>query len=491
MRRLAFHVFRITLLLAGILLGAALVIALGDVLYSSSLRELRPWHREVLEGEFRASDADRVATFAAYRAGEDRLFAQVAALGARHFDPARDGVPSRYNPKGSPFAARLDRDWNRSYALEARPQKAVALLLHGLSDSPYSLRSIALALQANGVTAYGLRLPGHGTLPGELDRADWPDWAAAVKMTLADLRRMHPGVPLYVVGYSTGAALALQAAIDAIEGGRPDELPRRLFLISPALGVSPFARLANVQRIITSWGVGQKSRWGNVDLEIDPYKYQSFAKNAGAQVGLLVKVVDESLARLGEQGKAGRLPPILSFQSVVDETVSTVDLIDRLYRVVDNPASELVLFDLNRQENIEAFLTFSPQRVIEAFRRQPNRNWTLAVVTNESPETRRIAEERSPPGEWKPVLRPLPLEWPDDVFSLSHVALPFPPDDPVYGDHARGPDGPLRTLGTLQMRGEKNALALSAADQLRLRANPFHAYVVERIMGAIAADLGP
>jgi alpha-beta hydrolase superfamily lysophospholipase len=310
-------------------------------------------------------------------------------------------------------------------------------------------------------------------------------------MTLADVRRMHPGVPLYVVGYSTGAALALQAAIDAIEGGRPDELPRRLFLISPALGVSPFARLANVQRIITSWGVGQKSRWGNVDLEIDPYKYQSFAKNAGAQVGLLVKVVDESLARLGEQGKAGRLPPILSFQSVVDETVSTVDLIDRLYRVVDNPASELVLFDLNRQENIEAFLTFSPQRVIEAFRRQPNRNWTLAVVTNESPETRRIAEERSPPGEWKPVLRPLPLEWPDDVFSLSHVALPFPPDDPVYGDHARGPDGPLRTLGTLQMRGEKNALALSAADQLRLRANPFHAYVVERITGAIAADLGP
>jgi alpha-beta hydrolase superfamily lysophospholipase len=489
MRRIALLALRLSLYAFAFVFGALVVIALGDVLYSSGLRELRPWHQERLEGEFRACAPRRAATLAEYRAQEDALFAQVEALRARHFDAARDGGPSRYNPRGSPFAARLDRDWNRSYVLPARNPKAVALLLHGLSDSPYSLRSIALALQADGVSAYGLRLPGHGTLPGELDRADWPDWAAAVDMALADLRALHPGLPIYVVGYSTGAALAVKAAVDAVIAGREAELPKKIFLLSPALGVSPFARLANVQRIVTSLGFGQKSRWGNVDLEIDPYKYQSFAKNAGAQVGLLVAALDEALTRLKDSGRAAALPRILSFQSVVDETVSTVDLIDRLYAVVDNPASELVLFDLNRAEDIGPFLTFSPDAVIDAFRRQPHRNWRLTVVTNARPDTRAVAEQSLRAGASTPEIRRLPFEWPDDVFSLSHVALPFPPDDPVYGDRTTGPDGPLVTLGTLQMRGEKNVLSIAAAEQLRLRSNPFHAYIVERILAAIAADL--
>ena len=35
----------------------------------------------------------------------------------------------------------------------------------------------------------------------------------------------------------------------------------------------------------------------------------------------------------------------------------------------------------------------------------------------------------------------------------------------------------------------KNVLSIAAAEQLRLRSNPFHAYIVERILAAIAADL--
>jgi alpha-beta hydrolase superfamily lysophospholipase len=480
---------RLLLYAGAFLLGALLVIALGDVLYSGHLRDLRPWQTEKLDGEFRAADLGTVKTLADYRAREERLFAQVDALRSRDYDPALDGLPSRYSPQGSPLAARLDRDWNRSFELPAQPQRAVALLLHGLSDSPYSLRSIGLALQAHGVTAYGVRMPGHGTLPGELDRADWPDWAAAVDLALADIRARHPGVPLYVVGYSTGAALSVQAAVAMIEQGRTQDLPRRIFLLSPAFGVSPFARLANVQRIITSWGVGQKSRWTEIELEIDPYKYQSFTKNAGAQVALLVAGLDDALRRLREQGRGAALPPILSFQSVVDRTVSTPDTIDRLYGVIDNPRSELVLFDLNRDAEIEPFLTFSPKAIIEAFKRLPARNWQLTVITNEAAGTPRVAEQRHAPGSTTPVVTPLGLEWPRQVFSLSHVALPFPPDDPVYGDRAMGPKGPLPTLGTLSLRGERDVLSIPASEQLRLRSNPFHGYVLERILGAIDADL--
>ena len=45
-----------------------------------------------------------------------------------------------------------------------------ALLLHGLTDSPYSLRHVAELLAQQGYYALGLRLPGHGTFPAAIAR---------------------------------------------------------------------------------------------------------------------------------------------------------------------------------------------------------------------------------------------------------------------------------------------------------------------------------
>jgi hypothetical protein len=81
---------------------------------------------------------------------------------------------------------------------------------------------------------------------------------------------------------------------------------------------------------------------------------------------------------------------------------------------------------------------------------------------------------------------PLNLEWPANVYSLSHVAIPFAPDDPIYGDGSvasetyRG----LR-LGALQPRGETSVLAVSMSQAMRLRHNPFFSYEEERIRGLI------
>ena len=44
-----------------------------------------------------------------------------------------------------------------------------ALLIHGLSDAPYSLRAVAERLHAEGFTVIGLRVPGHGTSPKNLE----------------------------------------------------------------------------------------------------------------------------------------------------------------------------------------------------------------------------------------------------------------------------------------------------------------------------------
>lgn len=75
---------------------------------------------------------------------------------------------------------------------------------------------------------------------------------------------------------------------------------------------------------------------------------------------------------------------------------------------------------------------------------------------------------------------PIGLDWPRDVFSLSHVALPFAPDDPVYG--AIRPEKPeMIFLGNVELHGERGLLALPVGDLIRLRHNPFNAYVDTRI----------
>jgi alpha-beta hydrolase superfamily lysophospholipase len=45
---------------------------------------------------------------------------------------------------------------------------AWCVLLHGLTDSPYSLRHIAKLYRERGFVAIGIRMPGHGTVPAGL-----------------------------------------------------------------------------------------------------------------------------------------------------------------------------------------------------------------------------------------------------------------------------------------------------------------------------------
>jgi alpha-beta hydrolase superfamily lysophospholipase len=463
--------------------GALLAIAFGDVMYSSTLAPLRPWHVERLEHEFEADQAHAGYRFDDYLAQEQRLFDEVQALRVAHYDPALDAAISRYAPDRGPYAKRVDRDWNRSYRLPASPQRGVALLVHGLSDSPYALRSVAEALHAAGVTVYGLRLPGHGTLPSGLDHALWEDWLAAVGLTVRQIRRDHPQTPFWYVGFSTGATLGLKHSVDAIAAGREDLLPRRLFLLSPAMGVSPFAHLANVQRLISRWGVAPKARWTDIGPEIDPYKYTSFAKNAGAQIAALIDSLYRDLDRMDRDGSIARLPPVTGFQSIVDATVSTPDLAGRFYGRLRGGASELVLFDVNRQAGLEALLAFSPAAVIAAFEGAPRRDYRLTVLHNAGSRPT-LTESVLAPGATQPLERALDLAWPQGVVSLSHVALPFAPDDPIYGLAAPAHDG-LVSLGALALRGERGVLAIPPAEQLRLRSNPFFGYVTARILGVI------
>jgi hypothetical protein len=76
---------------------------------------------------------------------------------------------------------------------------------------------------------------------------------------------------------------------------------------------------------------------------------------------------------------------------------------------------------------------------------------------------------------------PLETSYPAGMYSLSHVALPFPMDDALYGMTPGKTESFGPNLGALAPRGERNVLITSLDALLRVASNPFFPYLAERI----------
>jgi Alpha/beta hydrolase family len=215
-----------------LLLSAVIVMTLliGWAVQSQSGPPLELWHTFV-PAEPDAAEIDRLG-WDGYLAAENRTFAAVRADVTERL-PEMDRRPDDRYFAGSPvYPGGFAQDWNRSYMLQPaeRPIGAV-VLLHGLTDSPYSLRHVAKLYQARGYLAIGLRLPGHGTVPAALTSTTWEDWLAATRLAVREARRRVPSpAPLHLVGYSAGGAAALKYALDALEDPSLPH-PDRLLLI--------------------------------------------------------------------------------------------------------------------------------------------------------------------------------------------------------------------------------------------------------------------
>jgi alpha-beta hydrolase superfamily lysophospholipase len=464
-------------------LGCVVAAIAVYVFYLESRPDLRPWHLAALETEFRAADADRVQSLDGYRQLEDRLFAELDAEVVDQVAPEdrRDAnrfwAGSRSNPE------RFAKNWNRSFELPAAAPVAGALLLHGLTDSPYSLRALAEPLNAAGVHVVGLRLPGHGTAPAGLVDVTAEDWQAAVRLAARHLRtKIGPDRPILLAGYSNGAALAVDHALAVLEG---QDLPRvaGLVLLSPAIQVTQAAGYAHYQAAVARLTGLEKLGWTDIQPEFDPYKYNSFTVNAGAQIHDLTADIARRLDRLARSGPVQGFPPVLAFQSAADATIIAEGIVGRLMGRLAPGRHELVVFDVNRDAEAEPLLR--PEQGLLASRlladaRQP---FAVTVLTNAGPDSQALVARRRAAGSDTVTTEALNLAWPGGIFSLSHVALPFRPDDPIYG----GPEGraaggdALITLGDITLLGERGLLQIPDGFFLRLRYNPFFSYVEERV----------
>jgi pimeloyl-ACP methyl ester carboxylesterase len=458
--------------------GAMAVLIVGFVAYLDGRPDLDAWHLAELDEELTASSA--VQTFEDYLELEERLFAQLDEQVYAKIPGDARRLMNRYDRDSLSDPARWSPNWNRSFEFPAAKPRAGVLLLHGMSDSPYSLRSLGQGLNAAGALVVGLRLPGHGTAPSGLVAVTWQDMATAVRLAMHHLAERARGVPLVIVGYSNGAALAVHYALSTIEDER---LPRveRLVLLSPAIGVSPAAALAVWQARLGHLLGLEKLAWNAILPEYDPFKYGSFAVNAGDVVYRITRQIQKQLDALGGTGALKRFPRLLAFSSVVDATVSTPALVEGLFERLPAGAHELVLFDINRMAEIEPIMRSDPIGAIQALWDDPDRAFTLSLVTNRDPTHRDVVARTKRPGATAVSESELGLAWPQDVYSLAHVALPFPPDDPLYGGRPTVKSPGIR-LGIIALRGERGVLQVPASEILRLRWNPFYPYVEGRIL---------
>lgn len=455
------------------------LVACLAALQSCSGPALEPWHTERLEAEFSVSRMDDVTTFDDYLRLEDELFAELERKVYAGTGTGPSYALYRYSA-GSAADPQVRRpNWNRSFELPAAEPRGGVLLLHGMSDSPYSLRALGEALNRQGYWVVGMRSPGHGTAPSGLKYVTWQDAAAAVRLGVKRLQDKAGSRPLHLIGYSTGAALALSFALDAREGAATP-VPASLVLISPAVRVHAAAALAGFKAGLGNLpGLGHLA-WLQVQPEFDPYKYNSFATNAGAQVHHLTQSVSARIAAAAKSGAAVDLPPILVFKSTVDATVLTEAVVDDLLGRLTPKQHELVLFDINRFEVKSALLVSDPAPLTARLMSDAGLPFAVSLVTNESPASTAVVSKRKEAfaGEVART-RPLGLSWPAGVISLSHVALPFPPDDPLYGQRAPTSDGVLY-LGDLAVRGERGVMKIPEDWLFRLRHNPFYDYLETR-----------
>ena len=102
-----------------------------------------------------------------------------------------------------------------------------ALVLHGFTSSPKSMRTWAQHLADAGLTVELPRLPGHGTSWQDMSVTRWDDWYAETERSFSLLRDRCDHV--FVMGLSMGGTLALRLAEN-----RPDDIAG-LVLVNPAV----------------------------------------------------------------------------------------------------------------------------------------------------------------------------------------------------------------------------------------------------------------
>jgi carboxylesterase len=164
-----------------------------------------------------------------------------------------------------------------------------ALVLHGFTGSPQSMRPLAEALAAAGFSVELPRLPGHGTTVEDMANYRWSDWTATVDAAYRDLAARTDQI--VVAGLSMGGTLTLWLAekYPAIAG---------IVVINPAVESDDFqAFVAGATALLAN---GEQFMQGVAGDTADPNaKELGYDRVPNATIRPLVDGITDVKARLG------------------------------------------------------------------------------------------------------------------------------------------------------------------------------------------------
>jgi hypothetical protein len=245
------------------------------------------------------------------------------------------------------------------------------------------------------------------------------------------------------------------------------------------IGLTGFARYAGIAGWPAAMPAFAKSAWLDILPEINPFKYSSFPVNAARQSYQLTQALGKGLAAAVRSGAAAKLPPILAFQSAVDTTVESGAVISGLFAQLPANGSEIVLFDVNRAGALESLLSRSSLGMVGQMIPAGKHLYRATVLGTDAGSAQIVATSIDA-GTERQTRRALGLAYPPEFISLSHIALPFPCSDSLYGTEPDSENFGIH-LGNQARRGERGVLLMGAEALMRASCNPFFPYVVERI----------
>ena len=203
-----------------------------------------------------------------------------------------------------------------------------ALLVHGFTGSPQSLRGWAEYLADAGLSVELPRLPGHGTTVAEANLTHWEDWYAEIERHLALLRERCDEV--FVMGLSMGGTLAIRLAEE-----HGDEIAG-LVLVNPSLLTKrPDRFLLPVLRWV-------KPTWPGIASDIKKpgvaeLAYDTIPVKAAYQLGRLWLHTRADLAKVTQ--------PLLVLRSTEDHVVEPDSARLLLEKVSSTDVREVLLED--------------------------------------------------------------------------------------------------------------------------------------------------
>ena len=446
--------------------------------------DLKPWHRVRLD-DVDGVDARRSVHVSAVSG------ARRAAVRRRSAPSSRRSIPriARRSTAIIRAACRIRRAPAATGIDPSRPTppaiRGGALLVHGLTDSPYSMRKRRRgAARSRHLLAVAAHARARHASPRAWSRRRWEDWLAAVRMGVRHVRsRIPEGAPLVLVGYSNGGALALKYTLDVIERARR---PAAVEADSAVADDRRDARRAGSRWWISLLGVVpyfEKANWLDVFPEYNPFKYNSFAANAGFQTASLTRTIRRR-SRAGRGQRPAR-------RHAADPHLS----VDRRRHGEHAGGGEHALRSaagerqragaVRRQSSSRASTSSCSRRIgrwSQSLLERTPRRYRRVVVTNDvaghprrrgADDRTRIVDRDAPAARTglaargvladarRPAVRARTIR---SMASTARTGLPG-----------------LLPIGRLSPRGERAVLTVGTDTLMRLSSNPFFPFVAERI----------